>query len=233
MKEKQNAKINLLHKANSKDLEICLHTWNFLMTQECTIMLWPVKMTSRLLWVYCSSCSSSLTVLPCKALRWEGFQSENEEEKHLQRSPIHSSAIHSQPKQVPQLFSMTQALGFFQELMSGLFMEKELHWQGRQGRRASPAPSQCALCAALLLGPAPCKNFESPRNSAEGRAQGRFQQPELFFHSWLISKAQKQQQLSLCRPWSCHTRPFIVEYPCKGLQAAKLMKTGEGALEGT
>lgn len=49
MKEKQNAKTNLLHKTNSKNLEICLHTWNFLMIQECIIMVCPVKMTSRVL----------------------------------------------------------------------------------------------------------------------------------------------------------------------------------------
>lgn len=49
MKEKQNAKTNLLHKTNSKNLEICLHTWNFLMIQECIIIVCPVKMTSRVL----------------------------------------------------------------------------------------------------------------------------------------------------------------------------------------
>lgn len=52
--EKQNAKINLLPETNSKNWEICLHTWNFLMLQECIIMLCPVEMTSRLLWVYYS-----------------------------------------------------------------------------------------------------------------------------------------------------------------------------------
>lgn len=98
-----------------------------------------------------------------------------------------SSTVHSfspSPSKRLSFFSMTQALGFFQELMSGLFTEKELHLLGRQGRRASPAailnvPFVLLRCS----GQDPARTLSPRRNSPEGRAQRHFQQPGLFFHS--------------------------------------------------
>jgi len=79
---------------------------------------------------------------------------------------------------------MTQALGFFQELMSGLFVEKELHLQGRQGRRASPAAIlNVAFVLLCCCSQDPARTLSPLRSSTKGRGQSHFQQPALFFHS--------------------------------------------------
>lgn len=105
------------------------------------------------------------------------------------------STVHSfspSPSKCLSYFPWHKHLDFSKSWCQGFSWRKScIYWAGREGGLPQHH-SQCALCAALLLRPGPCKNFESLQKLSRGEGTQTFSFPGLFFHSWLISKAQKQ-----------------------------------------
>lgn len=150
MKEKQKAKINLLHETNSKILETCLHTWNFLMIQECIIIPCPVKWQAGYSGFTTASCSSFLSVLPCKTLRWEGFQSLGKGRRKASPEKFHPQFSHSLPAQASAsaIFHDTSTWIFPRADVRAFSWRKScIYWAGKEGGLPQQPFSMWPLCS--------------------------------------------------------------------------------------